>query len=201
MLKYFKKVQTDALNKDGKPKIPPGQYVTEKFPVLTYGPTPGIKTVEWQFRLFGLVEAEKTLDWAAFMALPQTEVEADFHCVTTWSKLDNVWRGVKLTDVLALVTLPDEATFVLQHAYGGYTTNTPLEMLLDDDVLLAHTHNGEPLSAEHGGPCRMIIPKRYAWKGAKWINGMEFMAKDKIGFWERNGYSNTADPWLEERYW
>ncbi len=180
--------------------MPQGQHVTLKFPVLTYGATPTIKTTEWELRLDGLVEQPVTLDWQTFMALPQTTLTADFHCVTRWSMLDKTWTGVHISEILKLVRLKPDAKFVMAHCYGGYTTNMSLDVLNDDDVLLCHSWEGAPLTVEHGGPCRLLVPKRYAWKSAKWIHRLEFMAKDSPGFWEQNGYSMTADPWKEERY-
>jgi DMSO/TMAO reductase YedYZ molybdopterin-dependent catalytic subunit len=187
-------------NSFGKDKMPQGQHVTLKFPVLTYGATPTIKTTDWELRLDGLVEQPVTLDWQTFMALPQTTLTADFHCVTRWSMLDKTWTGVHISEILKLVRLTPEAKFVMAHCYGGYTTNMSLDVLNDDDVLLCHSWEGAPLTVEHGGPCRLLVPKRYAWKSAKWIHRLEFMANDSPGFWEQNGYSMTADPWKEERY-
>lgn len=182
-------------------RIPEGQFLTQKFPVLTYGPTPKIPAEEWTLRIFGEVAEEAVWTWADVMAMPYCEVQSDFHCVTTWSKLDNVWGGVHIRDVLKRIKITPEARYVMAHCYGGYTTNIPLEVLDDDDVLLAWRHNGENLSIEHGFPMRLVIPKRYAWKSAKWMSGLEFMQEDRAGFWERNGYSMNADPWKEERYW
>ena len=183
------------------PHAPPGQFVTEKFPVLTFGPTPRIDLSTWQFRIFGLVEEEITLDWQEFNALPQTRLDAEFHCVTQWSKLQNVWEGILFTDLLKLVAPKPEAAYVMAHCYGGYTTNVALDVLNDDDVLFAHSHDGAPLDAEHGGPMRLVVPKRYGWKSAKWVNGIEFMAEDAPGFWEMRGYHMEGDPWKEERFW
>lgn len=182
-------------------RIPPGQYLTEKFPVLTYGPTPRVQTETWTLRLFGEVEQPVMLSWAAFMALPQVEIRSDFHCVTHWSRLDNVWMGVAIREILRLVQLKPSATHVMAHAVGGYTTNLPLAVLNDDDVLIAHRHDDQPLTPDHGYPARLVVPKRYAWKSAKWLSGLEFLSEDRPGFWERNGYSNSAEPWAEERYW
>lgn len=184
----------------GKPKLPAGQTVTAKFPVLTYGETPSISKEQWRFKVWGLVETAEW-SWDEFMKLPQSKIKADFHCVTHWSRFDDEWEGVLFRDLVKVLKIKTEALYVMQHAYGGYTTNLPLQWMIDEDVILAHTFNGEPLQAEHGGPMRVFTPRRYAWKGAKWINGLEFMAKDKPGFWEVNGYSNTADPWKEERFW
>jgi DMSO/TMAO reductase YedYZ molybdopterin-dependent catalytic subunit len=188
-------------NSFGKRKLPPGQDPTEKFPVLTYGQTPRVSREEWRFVVWGLVEQEKDWLWNEFMALPQTKLRADFHCVTHWSRFDDEWEGVLFKDLIKHIQLKADAKYVMQHAYGGYTTNLPLHWMLEEDVLLAHTLNGQPLPAEHGGPMRVFTPRRYAWKGAKWIRGLEFLAKDKPGFWEVNGYSNSADPWKEERFW
>jgi DMSO/TMAO reductase YedYZ molybdopterin-dependent catalytic subunit len=193
----------------GKPKetqsserlAPPGQFVTEKFPVLTYGDTPTVDLKTWRFRIFGLVEEEVTLGWEEFMALPQVAVTADFHCVTQWSRFDNLWEGVLLGEVIKLARVRPDARFVTFHCYGGYTTNLPLDVVMDDDVLLAHRHDGQPLAPEHGGPMRIVVPKRYAWKSAKWVNGLELMAEDRAGFWEQLGYNNRGDPWKEERFW
>jgi DMSO/TMAO reductase YedYZ molybdopterin-dependent catalytic subunit len=191
----------NKLNPDLQARIPPGQYLTEKFPVLTYGPIPRVQTETWTLRLFGEVAQPVTLSWADFLALPQTDLQSDFHCVTHWSRLDNVWTGVAIRDILNLVEVRPAATHVMAHAVGGYTTNMPLSVLNDDDVLIAHRHDGQPLTPEHGYPARLVVPKRYAWKSAKWLSGLEFMAEDRPGFWERNGYSNSAEPWAEERYW
>ncbi|MBI2856309.1 MAG: sulfite oxidase-like oxidoreductase [Chloroflexi bacterium] len=180
---------------------PPGQFVTEKFPVLTYGDTPDIDLKTWNLRIFGLVEEEASLTWEEFMALPQVAVTADFHCVTQWSRMDNLWEGVLFSEVIKLARVKREASYVMFHCYGGYTTNLPLDVVRDIDVLLAHRHDGEPLAREHGGPMRAVVPKRYGWKSAKWVSGIELMAQDRAGFWEQLGYNNNADPWKEERFW
>ena len=186
--------------REGAP-APPGQFVTEKFPVLTFGPTPRIDLSTWQFRVFGLVEEEITLDWEQFNALPQVTLDAEFHCVTQWSKLQNTWEGILFNDLIKLVNPKPEAKYVMAHCYGGYTTNVALDVLEDDDVLFAHSHDGAPLTPEHGGPMRLVVPKRYGWKSAKWVNGIEFMAEDAPGFWEVRGYHMEGDPWKEERFW
>ena len=183
-----------------KARVPPGQRLTPGFPVLTYGPTPTVDRRLWRLRVFGLVEEERAWTWDEFMALPQTTITCDIHCVTTWSKLDTTWTGVRLLDVLREVRPKPEARFVMQHSYGGYTTNTPLAALSEPEALLAHTFDGRPLPPDHGGPMRLVLPKLYFWKSAKWIAGLEFMAEDCLGFWELNGYHNDADPWKEERY-
>lgn len=169
--------------------------------MLTYGSTPKISPTDWKLRVFGAVASDKIFTWDDLMALPQIELKTDFHCVTTWSKLDNVWRGVHIREILDSIELLPEACYVMAHAYGGYTTNMPLDVLNDADVLLAYGHNGENLTPEHGFPVRLVVPKKYAWKSAKWLSGLEFMPQDRPGFWERNGYSMSADPFLEERYW
>jgi DMSO/TMAO reductase YedYZ molybdopterin-dependent catalytic subunit len=190
----------DGINSFGKPKTPPGQVATVKFPVLTYGDTPNINTREWRFRVCGEVEDEIVWTWDEFMKLPHTTVRADFHCVTRWSRFDDDWTGVLFKDLVQFLKVKATAAFVMQHAYGGYTTNNSLEMMMNEDVIFAHTFNGQPLPREHGGPMRVFTPRRYAWKGAKWINGLDFMVNDHPGFWEQNGYDTPADPWKEERY-
>jgi DMSO/TMAO reductase YedYZ molybdopterin-dependent catalytic subunit len=192
---------SSAQNYFQKLKYPPGQYTTEKFPVLTYGATPNITRDEWRLRVFGLVEEPAVFTWEEFMKLPQSKLVADFHCVTTWSRYGDEWEGVFFSDFLKAVKVKPEVRFVMQHAYGGYTTNLPLQWMIEEDVMFVHTWNGKPLEREHGGPMRIFTPRRYAWKGAKWVNGIEFMNGDRPGFWEQNGYSNSADPWKEERYW
>lgn len=186
-------------------RIPPGQTLTKGFPVLTYGPTPIVFPERWSLRVWGAGEKSCTFTWADLQAMPQTSVHCDIHCVTRWSKLDTDWVGVRFSDFLAAVEsrlgpLPTATTHVTQHSFGGYTTNTPLASLLDPDVLLATTFDGKPLEAEHGGPVRMLVPKYYFWKSAKWLCGIEFMAGDRPGFWERYGYHNNGDPWREERF-
>jgi len=184
----------------GDARVPPGQYVTQKWPVLTYGETPEIAPEDWSFRISGLVSREVVLSWADFRALPRVRVTADFHCVTRFSTLDNGWEGVSTREVLARAEVLPEAAFVLVHSYGGYTTNLPLEDLLSESALLADTHNGRPLAVEHGGPVRLVVPHLYAWKSAKWANGFELFADDRRGFWEENGYHTYGDPWREERF-
>lgn len=184
----------------GKGKIPPGQLVTGKFPEMTYGEVQSIPKEEWKLRAKGLVSEEVEWTWNEFLTLPQTKLRADFHCVTQWSRFDDVWEGVMFADLVKRIPLKPSARFVLQHAYGGYTTNLPLRWMIEEDVILAHTLNGKLLPPEHGGPVRVFTPRRYAWKGTKWIHILEFLAEDKPGFWERNGYSNSADPWKEERF-
>lgn len=198
---FDRAMKIEGVNSFGKLKLPPGQVGTEKFPVLTYGDVPHVTLEEWRFRVWGLVKEETEITWEEFMKLPQSTIRADFHCVTHWSRFDDDWTGVLFKDLVKHLGVRPDAQYVMQHAYGGYTTNLPLDVMMQEDVLFAHTFNGKPLPREHGGPMRVFTPRRYAWKGAKWINGLEFLAQDKPGFWEANGYSNSADPWKEERYW
>jgi DMSO/TMAO reductase YedYZ molybdopterin-dependent catalytic subunit len=182
-------------------RLPPGQVLTERWPVLTYGRTPRYDMKTWRLRLFGEVDNPVDLSWDQVLALPRAEVTADMHCVTTWSRLDNRWEGVAFKQLVDLVRPRPVATFVVAHCDAGYTTSLPVEVLADSDVLIAYRHDGIELPAEHGGPLRLVVPKRYAWKSAKWLEGLEWVERDRLGFWERNGYNNSADPWLEERYW
>ena len=181
-------------------RVPPGQFLSNKFPVLTYGSTPKVSLDTWKFRVFGLVEQEVELTWDQFTKLTWTTVTADFHCVTQWSSLDNTWEGVTFPELMALAQPKPEAKFVMAHCFGGYTTNLPLEVAMEEG-LLAHKQDGEPLGEGHGWPLRLIIPSRYGWKSAKWLNGIELIAEDAPGFWEQRGYNNNADPWKEERFW
>ena len=189
-----------AANRHGMPQVPTGQHVTKSWPVLDLGTKPVVEKAAWRLVIDGAVESPVTLSFDDFMALPQVDDESDFHCVTTWSLLDSKWRGVQFSTLAALVGVKPAATHVMTYAYDGYTTNVSLEEALKDDVLLVHSWNGAPLTREHGGPVRMITPQLYAWKGAKWINRIEFLTKNKLGFWEERGYSNTAYPWRDDRY-
>jgi DMSO/TMAO reductase YedYZ molybdopterin-dependent catalytic subunit len=180
--------------------VPPGQKVVTDFPVLDLGILPPVAEVNWKLRLHGLVEQESVLDWAALRALPQTQRVSDFHCVTRWSQLDMDWEGVLARDVVMLANPLPDARFVTLHGADGYTTNLPLEALLDDDVLIAHSVLGKPLATEHGGPVRLVVPARYGWKSAKWLSAIELHAQDRPGFWEVRGYHNEADPWKEQRF-
>ena len=200
MLKKLGKIKTIRQERDG-PEAPPGQYVTEKFPVLTFGPTPNIDLDSWRFRVFGLVKDEATFDRNEFTGLGSATLDAEFHCVTQWSRLENTWEGVPFTAIMEVIRPMPEAKFVMAHCYGGYTTNVALDVLQDEDVLFAHRHDGAPLATEHGGPMRLVVPKRYGWKSAKWVNGLEFLAEDAPGFWEARGYHMEGDPWKEERFW
>jgi len=181
-------------------RLPPGQKLTTGFPVLDLGVQPEIPLAEWTLTLDGEVEKPAVLSWAQLNALPQVEDVSDFHCVTTWSKFDCRWGGVAFTTLYELVQPRAEAQFVYFTGYDGYSTNVPLEKCLDDDVLLATSFDGAPVTREHGGPARIIIPKLYAWKGAKFVKGITFLTEDKLGFWEVRGYANGGDPWTEDRY-
>jgi DMSO/TMAO reductase YedYZ molybdopterin-dependent catalytic subunit len=181
-------------------RVPPGQTLTSKWPVLTYGRTPGFDPRRWTFRCFGLVEHEVSYTWPEFQKLPRVTVRSDIHCVTRWSKLDNVWEGVPARWIIEQAKPRPEAQWVLQHADPDYTTNTSLVDLRDEDVLLALSHNGQPLTPEHGGPVRLVLPKLYFWKSSKWLRAFEFLDVNPPGFWEQNGYHMHADPWKEERY-
>jgi len=181
-------------------RVPPGQYLTDKFPVLSFGVTPRFNPAKWDFRVFGLVEQPLTFTYEQFRALRQSSEVADFHCVTTWSQLDNQWEGVAVRDLMKLVKLKPEARYVVIHCDGGYTTNLPLRDFVDDDVMLAHRHDGADLHPDHGFPLRLVVPRLYGWKSAKWVRAIEFTDVDRRGFWEVRGYHNHADPWTEERY-
>jgi DMSO/TMAO reductase YedYZ molybdopterin-dependent catalytic subunit len=194
-------------NRHGMPKLPIGQHVVKNWPVLDLGSLPDVPLDRWSLEVGGLVENPVTLAWDAFMALPQIEDVSDFHCVTTWSRFDNRWRGVRVRTIAELVIPRDEAHYIVCTGYDlapgtdiPYTTNLPLARAIEDDVLLVHTWEGQPLPREHGGPVRIITPKLYAWKGSKWIHRIEFVADDRPGFWEVRGYSNSAEPWLNDRY-
>lgn len=189
-----------STNRHGMPVIPPGQIITAKWPVLDLGLQPDVSLKDWRLILDGEVEQPVELTWDEFMALPQTEDTSDFHCVTAWSKLNMNWKGVRLFDLAALVQPKETASHILCYGYDDYTTNVSLEEALKPDVLLVHTVEGLPLPKEHGGPVRMITPQLYAWKGSKWINRIEFLDHNKLGFWEERGYSNTAYPWRNDRY-
>ncbi len=181
-------------------RIPPGQYRTTKFPVLHYGSVPRTDLAKWDFKVWGEAGSPLTLTWEQFKTLPRKTVDTDVHCVTRWSKLDTTWQGVPIQEILRLADVRPTATHVLAHSEQGYTANLPLSVLDDDDVLLADTFDGKDLEVEHGWPLRLLVPKRYFWKSAKWIRGLEFLDRDILGFWERYGYNNDADPWKEERY-
>ncbi len=191
---------TGEINRHGMPKLPVGQYQTEKWPVLDLGYHPEVSKDRWRLTINGEVENPVVLTWEDFLQLPQTNDISDFHCVTTWSKMDMNWQGVRLLDLAALVQPKDTVSHILCYGYDTYTTNLSIEEALKSDVMIVHTVEGQSLTKEHGGPARMITPQLYAWKGAKWIKRIEFLSKNKLGFWEERGYSNTAYPWRNDRY-
>lgn len=181
-------------------RVPPGQYVTEKWPVLHYGSVPRVDLRTWRFRVFGAVEEEREWSYEAFRDLGRVEVCCDIHCVTRWSRLNNRFRGVPARAILRAVRPRPGARWVMVHADGGYTTNLQVEDLDREDVLFAYEHEGKPLTPEHGWPLRLVVPHLYFWKSAKWVRGMEFLLEERPGFWEAAGYHMRADPWREERF-
>ncbi|MBK8434041.1 MAG: sulfite oxidase-like oxidoreductase [Chloroflexi bacterium] len=207
----FNRKAKENLAKEGN-RLPQGQSLTDRFPVLHYGPTATYRNLDnWDLRVFGLVEEEKVWNWDEFNKLPRTNVTMDIHCVTRWSKFDTFWEGVSLKTLIEegfIRPLPT-AKFVIQHCEHGYTTNLPLDFMLEENILLATHYDGQPLTADHGYPLRVVVGSfadrtenktAYFWKGGKWLRGLEFRASDELGFWERNGYNNEADPWREQRY-
>jgi DMSO/TMAO reductase YedYZ molybdopterin-dependent catalytic subunit len=179
-------------------RVPPGQYVTHDFPVLSAGPTPDIPLDQWRFTISGQVDKPLTWSWQELMALPAEDVTVDIHCVTKWTKLDTAWKGVSVDTLLKDV--PTAAEFVMAHSYGGYTTNLPLEDVTGGKAWVAYAFGGEPLEPEHGGPARLLVPHLYFWKSAKWVSALELRDEDEPGFWEGYGYNNYGDPWREQRY-
>lgn len=201
--------QEQAVKMEGR--LPPGQALTQKFPVLHYGPVPSFDPKVWDFRIFGEVEQERRWTWEEFQHLPRTRVRMDIHCVTRWSKFDTEWEGVSLRMLVeqGFIRLRPTARFVLQHCEYGFTANLPLEVALAENFLLATHYNGEPLTPEHGYPLRGVVghipgrddlPALYFWKGGKWLRALEFMASDRLGFWEQAGYHNEANVWKEQRF-
>jgi DMSO/TMAO reductase YedYZ molybdopterin-dependent catalytic subunit len=179
--------------------LPPGQYLTEDFPVLSAGPTPRVPTDTWQLGVSTESGERRTWSWSELLALPNETVTVDIHCVTKWSKLGTGWRGVRIETLLEDVGTA--ADYVLAHSYGGYTTNVPLEDLLDEKAWIAYEYDGGPIPAEHGGPARLLVPHLYFWKSAKWVRELQLLLEDEPGFWETAGYHNYGDPWREQRYW
>jgi DMSO/TMAO reductase YedYZ molybdopterin-dependent catalytic subunit len=202
----FKRVErlkrvTNVPDKPLGERVPPGQFLTTRFPVLHYGETPHYANLDdWSFRVFGLVAEEKTFSWGEMMALPTNNETVDIHCVTRWSKLDTTWTGIPWRSFVKLLQIQPSATHVMAHCEQGFTTNIALDVLDDDDTMLAYLYEGQPLEPDHGYPMRLLVPKKYFWKSAKWIRGLEFMAGDRPGFWERHGYHMEGDPWLEDRF-
>ncbi|GAA1568348.1 sulfite oxidase-like oxidoreductase [Kribbella sancticallisti] len=178
--------------------LPPGQYLTHEFPVLSAGPTPHVLPEHWEFTVATETGETSRWDWSAFMALPSEDITKDLHCVTRWSKLGTDWRGVSLDTLLADVETG--ADYAMAHSYGGYTTNLPLEDLLDGQAWIAYEYDGEPLHPEHGGPARLLVPHLYLWKSAKWVRGLVLSDTEDLGFWETAGYHEYGDPWKEQRY-
>jgi DMSO/TMAO reductase YedYZ molybdopterin-dependent catalytic subunit len=193
-------VLTSELPEHAQRRVPPGQRVTRGWPVLHEGPIPRFDEASWNLRVWGTSARDVELGYAQLKALPNIEMASDFHCVTGWSKLDNVWRGVQTKVIIAMAEPGPSAAHVTVHADHGYTANLPLEVLLEDDSLVTWMHNGSPLAPKHGFPLRLVVPKLYAWKSVKWVRGFELVTEDQRGFWELRGYHNRADPWLEERY-
>ena len=188
-----------ARRRESDPALPPGQYLTQDFPVLSAGPTPRIPLDQWAFRIRTEKGLTTTWTWSQLMELPIEDVHTDIHCVTRWSKLGTSWRGVSLDTLFAAVDT--DYAFAMAHSYGGYTTNVALADLLGGKAWIAFEFDGEPLDPEHGGPARLLVPHLYFWKSAKWVNGLTLQQHDDPGFWEQNGYNIHGDPWREERYW
>ena len=181
-------------------RLPPGQHLVRNWPVLDLGQTPNVATQNWRLDIGGAVEFPVTWTWHDFQSAPQTKSVSDIHCVTTWSRYDNRWEGIHVRDLIKMVTLKPEAKHVSVLCDGGYTTNLTLAEFLDEDVMLAWGHDGKDLHPDHGFPLRLVVPKLYGWKSAKWVRAIEFTANDRRGFWEVRGYHNHGDPWAEERY-
>jgi len=181
-------------------RVPPGQTLTDKWPVLHYGTVPHVDISKWTFKIYGLVDNERVINFSEFLALKQVNVFSDIHCVTRWSKLDNLWEGPSTSIIKEMVTILPEAMFVIVHGEGAFTTNLTLPDFFEPDVLFAVNADGKPLTPDHGYPVRLIVPRLYFWKSAKWVTGVEFVAEDRPGFWESAGYHNHGDPWKEERY-
>jgi len=210
MLDSFRQRKERESQLQAEGRIPPGQSLTQKFPVLHYGPVPAFNPETWDFNVWGEVEKQLTLTWEEFNQLPRTKLLSDIHCVTRWSKPDTLWEGVSVRSLLenGLITLRPSARFVLQHAELGFTANLPVEIVLADNFLLATHYDGQPITPDHGYPLRGVVGAivgrtdlkvPYFWKGAKWLRGLEFLAEDHLGFWEQAGYNNSADVWKEER--
>jgi DMSO/TMAO reductase YedYZ molybdopterin-dependent catalytic subunit len=198
---FRSKAEKTVAEKGYDPKrLPPGQYLTEKWPVLHAGEVPKTDLATWDLRIFGEVEEPVRLTWDEFKALPSREITVDIHCVTRWSRFDTRFRGVHWSELAKLVRPKPSARFVVAHAEHGFTTNVPLEAIEAGDALLAYEADDEPLTPDHGWPLRLVVPSRYFWKSAKWLRGLELRATDEPGFWERYGYHNDADYWQEERY-
>jgi len=196
----FGKKNRETLQTKYQDKLPPGQSLTQKWPVLHVGAIPRFDPATWDFNIWGLVKEPKRFTWEEFSSLPMVTQTNDMHCVTRWSKFDSTFEGIPVAELMKHVELLPEAKYVLVHADPSYTTNLPLEDFLDDDVMFPLKYEGQPLAPEHGYPVRLLVPKLYLWKSAKWVRGLEFLAEDKSGFWENYGYHNHGDPWTEERF-
>lgn len=190
--------QEDEMKESGR--LPPGQSLTQKFPVLTYGPIPKFNPETWDFRVFGDVENEMKWNWEEFQKLPTVTITTDIHCVTRWSKFDTTWTGVQFSHIAELVGMKDTTKHIIAHCDYGYTTNVPVEDMMRENVLLTYIYDGKPLEAEHGAPVRTLVPHLYFWKSAKFLRALEFSPVDKPGFWEVGGYHNYGDPFEEQRY-
>lgn len=188
------------LGVDQADRLPPGQFLTETFPILHEGDVPDVDTDTWQLKIFGEVEQEQTFSYADLLNLPKVQMTSDIHCVTRWSKFDTLWEGVRFRDLLDVLQVKPEAQYVMVHGGNDYETNVPLADLLSDNVLLAYHYDHKPLTPKHGYPVRLVVPHLYFWKSAKWITGLEFMKDDRPGFWEQNGFHNEADPFAEQRF-
>ncbi|MEQ1752660.1 MAG: sulfite oxidase-like oxidoreductase [Micropepsaceae bacterium] len=195
-----KRLITGKTDEGHENRLPPGQQEVKNWPVLDLGIQPDVPKQEWKLSVDGLVENPVSLDFDQFLALPQTDSVSDIHCVTRWSRYDNLWQGVSSSELISVVRPKDEARHVIFHGHDGYTTNVALDLFAADDVLLAHSWEGYPISRNHGGPVRVVIPRYYFWKSTKWVKRIEFSRDDKPGFWEVRGYHNVGDPWKEERY-
>ncbi|MCM2472668.1 sulfite oxidase-like oxidoreductase [Rhizobium sp. CG5] len=194
------KFLTGRVARPDSDRLPPGQHLVKNWPVLDLGQQPHISQSQWTLEVAGLVAAPQSLAWQAFQNLPQSEMRSDIHCVTTWSRYDNDWTGLATRDLLALVSPTGAANAVMLTSYDGYTTNLLLADFAAEDAIIAHSWDGKPLSTEHGGPVRLVVPHLYFWKSAKWLKRIDFLAVDSAGFWEKNGYHMRGDPWAEERY-
>jgi len=194
------KFLTGKISRPETERLPPGQHLVKNWPVLDLGQQPHVPLDTWRLDARGLVEDQRTWSWKTFQRLEQSKKVSDIHCVTTWSRYDNEWQGVSTRDLLDVVMPKPEAHFVLLTSYDGYTTNVPLSDFAAEDAILATHWEGQPITREHGGPMRLVIPHLYFWKSAKWLNRIEFIASDQAGFWERNGYHMRGDPWVEQRY-
>ena len=181
-------------------RIPPGQRLTSDLPVLHVGPVMQVDPRDFTLALSGLVEPQTVMDWGQLLTYPTLEQTCDIHCVTGWTKLDTTWKGVRIADLLGRLTISPRAHHAVIRARGGWTTNLPLEELMRDDVLAAYEYEGRPLTPEHGGPVRLLVPRLYLWKSAKWLEGIEFTSDQRLGYWETRGYHELGDPWLEQRY-